>query len=283
MITRGIGFIIIAVFSFSVMNVMAKHLSELHPMQVVFFRAFGSVAFILPYMIYKRVSIIGNNPKLLFLRALVGIISLATFFWALQRIPLGSAISIRYLGPIFGAVLAYYYLSEKVNYKQWISFGIAFSGVLVLKGFDYRIDLFSFSLVLISAFFVGMVFALIRYLGSREHYFTIINYFLSLATISGLVFMSYWRMPIGEEWWSVIGIGIFGLIGQIFMTRAFQLEEASILAPFKYLELIFSVFIGFLIFSESYEWIAYAGMILIIVGMVLNVYFKEKVDSGSKD
>jgi len=237
MISKGIGFIIIAVFSFSIMNVMAKHLSAMHPMQVVFFRAFGSIAFILPYMLINRVSIIGNHPKLLFLRAFVGIISLATFFWAIQRIPLGSAISIRYLGPIFGAVLAYYFLKEKVNYKQWLSFGIAFSGVLVLKGFDYRIDLFSFSLVLISAFFVGMVFALIRYLGTREHFFTIINYFLSLATISGLAFVSYWRMPIGEEWWSVIGIGIFGLIGQVFMTKAFQLEEASILAPFKYLEL----------------------------------------------
>lgn len=276
MLTRGIGYIIIAVFAFSIMNVMAKHLSDLHPMQVVFFRAFGSVVFILPYMIINRVNIVGNHPKFLFLRAVVGIISLATFFWAIQRIPLGSAISIRYLGPIFGAVLAYYFLKENVNYKQWFSFAIAFSGVLVLKGFDYRIDLFSFSLVLISAFFVGMVFALIRYLGSREHFLTIINYFLGMAALTGLVFVSYWRMPIGEEWWSVIGIGIFGLVGQIFMTKAFQLEEASILAPFKYLELIFSVLIGFLIFSESYGIIAYLGMLLIIGGMVLNVIFKEK-------
>jgi len=275
MLTKGVGFIMIAVIAFSAMNVMAKYLSTMHPMQVVFFRAAGSLIFIFPYMIYHNVNRVGNHPKLLLLRAVLGLISLATFFWAIQRIPLGSAISIRYLGPIFGAILAVYYLREKVNIKQWISFAIAFAGVLVLKGFDYRIDLFSFSLVMISAILVGMVFVLIRYLGSREHYLTIINYFMMTATISGLFFISYFRIPIGIEWWSVAGIGIFGLIGQLFMTRAFQLEEASILAPFKYLELIFSGLIGYFIFSESYEVVALLGMILIVGGMVMNVYFKE--------
>lgn len=275
MFTKGVGFIIIAVIAFSMMNVMAKYLSTMHPMQVVFFRAAGSLIFIFPYMVYRKINRIGNNPKLLLLRAILGLVSLAAFFWAIQRIPLGSAISIRYLGPIFGAILAVYYLQEKVNIKQWISFAIAFTGVLVLKGFDYRIDLFSFSLVIVSAILVGMVFVLIRYLGSREHYLTIINYFMMTATISGICFITCFRMPIGIEWWSVIGIGIFGLIGQLFMTRAFQLEEASILAPFKYLELIFSGFIGYFIFRESYGIVALLGMVLIVGGMVMNVYFKE--------
>ena len=262
--------------SFSIMNLVAKDLSTLPAMQVVFFRAFGTFIFVFPYMLYKRISIIGNNPMLLSLRGMVGLISLATFFMAIQRMPLGSAISIRYLGPIFGAVLAYLFLKEKVNFMQWLSFGVAFLGVIVMKGVDLRIDNYSFFLILASALFVGMVFALIRYLGDKEHIFTIINYFMMISIVGSLFSVPQWQWPLASQYFSVVSIGIFGLIGQVFMTRAFQLEEASVLAPFKYMELVFALVFTYFIFGETYKPIAFLGMFMIIAGMLLNVFFKSK-------
>jgi len=275
MLTRGISYILIATLSFAVMNTMAKDISSLPALQVVFFRALGTFIFIFPYMLYKRISIIGHQPKFLILRGVVGVISLSTFFLAIQRIPLGSAISIRYLGPIFGAMLAFYFLKEKINKVQWLSFVIAFSGVIVLKGFDLRIDFISLGLALTSAVFVGMVFVLIRYLGSREHYLTIINYFMIISMLIGLCSFPWWQMPVGREWLSVIGIGIFGLVGQVFMTRAFQLEETSVIAPFKYMELIYALILGYFIFGETYRPLAFAGIALILSGMLLNVIAKR--------
>jgi len=275
MLTRGISYILIATLSFAVMNTMAKDISSLPALQVVFFRALGTFIFIFPYMLYKRISIIGHQPKFLILRGVVGVISLSTFFLAIQRIPLGSAISIRYLGPIFGAMLAFYFLKEKINKVQWLSFVIAFSGVIVLKGFDLRIDFISLGLALTSAVFVGMVFVLIRYLGSREHYLTIINYFMIISMLIGLCSFPWWQMPVGREWLSVIGIGIFGLFGQVFMTRAFQLEETSVVAPFKYMELIYALILGYFIFEETYRPLAFAGIALILSGMLLNVIAKR--------
>ena len=276
MINKGIAFIILATMSFSIMNLVAKDLSTLPAMQVVFFRAFGTFIFVFPYMLYKRISIIGNNPMLLSLRGMVGLISLATFFMAIQRMPLGSAISIRYLGPIFGAVLAYLFLKEKVNFMQWLSFGVAFLGVIVMKGVDLRIDNYSFLLILASALFVGMVFALIRYLGDKEHIFTIINYFMMISIVGSLFSVPQWQWPLASQYFSVVSIGIFGLIGQVFMTRAFQLEEASVLAPFKYMELVFALVFTYFIFGETYKTIAFLGMFMIITGMLLNVFFKSK-------
>ena len=276
MISKGIVFILIATFAFAIMNAIAKGLGDFHPMQVVFFRAFGTFVFIFPTMILRKIPIIGNNPKYLFLRGLVGVISLATFFMALQKVPLGSAISIRYLGPIFGVVLAAYFLKEKVKGLQWLSFFIAFSGVIVLKGFDIRIDFISFGLLLISAIFVGMVFVLVRFLTAKEHYLTIINYFMVVSILVSLLFINSWRMPIGNEWYPVAGIGILGMIGQIFMTRAFQTEDTSMLAPFKYMELVWALIMGYFLFGETYSWLAFSGIVLIIMGMLLNVYSKNK-------
>ena len=275
--SQGIRFILFATLAFAVMNAMAKELSNFHPLQVVFFRAMGTWIFIFPYMLVNRVSIKGNHIRPLLARGILGVLSLACFFVAVQRIPLGSAISIRYLGPIFGAFLAYYYLKEKVNWMQWLSFGIAFSGVVLLKGFDIRIDFLSLGLLMISAIFVGGVFVLIRYLSDKEHYLTIINYFMMSSLVLSLCFIQYWRMPLNYEWFAVCGIGTTGLIGQIYMTRAFQTEETSVLAPFKYMELIYAMIMGYFIFGESYELIPMLGIILIMGGMLSNVWAKEKV------
>lgn len=273
---RGIGFLLIATLSFAIMNVMVKALSDLHFMQVVFFRAGGTFILLFPYMVAKKIPLIGENPKLLFLRASAGLVSLATFFYAIQILPLGSAISIRYVGPIFGAILAFYFLKEKVVATQWLSFIVAFSGVLIIKGFDLRISYFGLTLALVSAFFLGFVFVLIRYLATREHFMTIIIYFMTLSVLVSLFFIPYWRMPVGNEWLFVVLIGIFGLIGQLFMTKAFSYAEATVLAPFKYMEIIYALIMGFIFFGESYSMISLLGMVLIVSGMIWNVLAKTR-------
>ncbi len=276
---KGILFILIATLSFAVMNVLAKSLSDFHFSQVVFLRAIGTLILVLPFMLYKGVSLVGNNPSLLMLRAFTGMISLATFFMAIQIIPLGSAISIRYLGPLFSAILATIFLKELVHRAQWLCFALAFVGVAIVKGFDVRVSIIGLVLSLISAFFLGFVFVVIRFLATREHYMTIIFYFVATCAICSLFFIQHWRLPIAGEWYAAIFIGIVGFVGQVFMTLAFSLEEASVLAPFKYMEIVYALIMGLVFFGESYTMIAALGMGLIIVGMIMNVIIKSRLSS----
>jgi len=276
MISKGIGFILISTFAFAIMNLAVKSLSDLHAMQVVFFRAFGTFIFIFPYMLRHKISIAGTHKKILLTRGLAGVISLSTFFTAIQRIPLGSAISIRYLGPIFGAIMAFYFLKEKINLKQWISFAVAFIGVIFLKGFDLRIDYLSLFLVLVSALTVGVVFTSLRYLANKEHHMTIINYFMVFSMLFSLLFISEWRMPKDGELYSILAVAVCGTVGQIFMTIAFQSEKTSILAPFKYMELVYALILGYVFFGEKYMFLPMMGIILIIAGMLFNIFAKGK-------
>ncbi len=265
------------------MNLLARYLSEMHPLQVVFFRALGTFAFIFPYMLYKRIPIIGKEVFWLSVRGIIGFISLAAFFMVIQRIPLGSAISIRYIGPAFSVILAVIFLKEKVKPLQWFCLFIAIVGVFILKGADLRIDEGSFLLALLSAVLVGAVFTLVRYLGPKEHALTIINYFMVTSIIGSLFFINNWRMPEGNEWTWVILIGIFGLVGQVFMTRAFQLADTNTIAPFKYMELIYALGLGLIFLDEDHSYIALLGMLLIIIGMVLNVYAKNGSQKSEKE
>ena len=267
---------LIATFAFAWMNLQAKYLSDFHPMQVVFFRAFGTFIFIFPYMLYKRVPILGTHIGWLSIRGILSFTSLAMFFFVIQRIPLGSAVALRYTAPLFSVIFALYFLKERVKLWQWIGLCIAIVGAFIMKGNDLRIDLLSFTLIMVSSVLVGGVFTIIRYLGSREHYLTIINYFMVFAIVGSLCFLTNWRLPEGAEWWLVISIGILGLVGQVFLTRALQLAETSVVAPLKYMELVYALVFGFILFGESYAFLPIIGMLLVVFGMLLNVYVKSR-------
>ncbi|GAB5401314.1 MAG: DMT family transporter [Aureisphaera sp.] len=264
------------------MNLLARYLSEMHPLQVVFFRALGTFAFIFPYMLYKRIPVIGKEVFWLSVRGIIGFVSLAAFFIVIQRIPLGSAISIRYIGPAFSVVLAVLFLKEKVKPLQWLCLIVALGGVFILKGADFRIDELSFLLAILSAVLVGAVFTLVRYLGPKEHALTIINYFMVTSILGSLFFVESWRVPFGIEWLWVVLIGIFGLVGQVFMTRAFQLADTNTIAPFKYMELVYALGLGLIFLDEEHSYMALLGMLLIIIGMVLNVYAKSRGQKPEK-
>jgi len=255
---------------------IAKQLMDFHPLQVVFFRTLGTFVFLFPYMLITRTPILGKHRKMLLLRAVVGCISLTTFFMAVQRMPLGSAVSIRYVGPIISVILAMIFLKEKVKNIQWLGFLISIIGVFVLKGFDLRIDSTGFILVLISAFTVGAVFTLVRYLATRENPLTIINYFMVTSILISFISIQHWKMPEGNDWWLIIGIGLTGLIGQVFMTIAFTKGETNTIAPFKYMELIYALFLGFFFFGEKYSLFASIGMSLILIGMLVNLWAKRR-------
>jgi len=275
-LTKGVIYVLISTMAFASMNVLVKSLDALHPMQVVFTRGIFAILLLVPYMMYNKISIWGHQKKLLALRGIAGTISIATFFIVLQRIPLGSSTSLRYLGPVFAALFAAYFLKEKINRWQWISFAIAFGGVIMIKGFDIRIDTLSFVLIITSAFFLGVTMVMIRYLNAREHFATIIFYFMLISALVSLLFVLDWRLPSAVGWLYLVGVGVLGLLGQYTFTIALKTEEASLIAPFRYLELVWALFFGYFLFSETYSWLPFVGIAMILLGMILNVYVKEK-------
>jgi len=184
---------------------------------------------------------------------------------------------LRYLAPIFAGILAIFVLKERITPLQWACFIMAFIGVLILKGFDGRISLFGLLVILVSAFLSGIVYVIIRKIGTGEHPLVIVNYFMFTATMVGLFFSLFnWVTPSGNELMILLSLGIFGFIGQLFMTKAYQIASIGSVAPFKYLESVFALLVGWIWFGESYAPIALLGIVLIVGGMILNIFAKDK-------
>ncbi len=273
----AIYYMIFSVIAFAIMNTVVKYLSGYSVYQIVFFRSIGTLLFTIPLIIKLKIPILGNHKNLLFLRGVIGVISLTCFFESLNYLAVGTAASLRFTSPIFAAIFALLFLKEKIKPIQWLLFLVAFVGVLIIKGFGVDVHTIGILLAITSAIFLGLIFVVIRKLGNREHPLVIINYFMVMAFVfGGLMSIKNWKQPNMSEWFLLLSLGIFGYIGQLYMTKAFQSDETSVIAPLKYLEVIFTIIIGVFWFGDIYNIWTLLGIFLIFVGLIYNIYLKRK-------
>ncbi|NER13435.1 EamA family transporter [Leptobacterium flavescens] len=273
---KAIYFMILSTLAFTGMNGLIKYLTEYTAYQLVFFRSVGSLVFTFGYLFRYKVPLLGNNRKLLLVRGLVGVTAMSLFFMAVHYMPIGSAVALRYTSPIFAAIFAVLLLRETIKPLQWLFFAIAFAGVLVLKGFNGEISTIGIVLGLISALFSGFVYIIIRRLGKAEHPVVIVNYFMCVATlVGGILSIFNWIPPTFEDTLLLLSLGVFGFFGQLFMTKAFQLGETNVIAPIKYVEVVFAILVGVGFLGETYSWYSVTGMAMIIGGLLLNLWYKS--------
>ena len=276
-VKHTIKFMIISTLAFACMNVTVKYLENVNAFQIVFFRSLSSLVFTFGFLLKNRIPILGNQKKLLVLRGFVGVTSMTFFFMSIKYLPVATAVSLRYIAPIFAALFAVLFLKEKIKPLQWLFFFMSFFGVLIIKGFDENINTYGLMLVLIAAIFSGLVYNIISKIGTKDHPVVVVNYFMIIATIvGGVLSLSNWKTPEGSEWILLMSLGVFGYFGQLYMTKAFQTAKTNQVAPLKYLEVIFTLMFGLLWFDEIYTIWSLLGIALIIGGLILNVIYKAK-------
>lgn len=268
---------IFSVIAFAIMNAVAKHLTHFNAYQIVFFRSIGTLVITVSLVLKNKIPFFGNQKKWLLIRGITGVISLTLFFQSLNYLAVGTAVSLRYTSPIFAAIFAAIFLKEKIKPLQWFFFLIALFGVVIIKGFGVDVNTTGLILVLLSAIFMGIIFVVIRKIGNRDHPLVIINYFMIMAFVfGGIMSINNWKQPNMIEWLLLLSLGVFGYVGQLYMTRAFQSDETSVIAPLKYLEVVFTILIGASWFGEIYNLYTILGIFLILIGLVYNIYLKNK-------
>lgn len=271
----ALKYMLISTLAFTLLNLTVKSLSDFPVFQIVFFRACGTLIFTVTLIRIKKINIWGKHKGLLWLRSLVGLISMLLFFNALKYLSVGTAVSIRYTSPIFAAIFALFLLKERIKTLQWLCFLIAFFGVFLLKRSDFQFSSIGLVLIVMSAVFSGLVYIIIRKIGNREHPLVIVNYFMGIsAIVAGLFSVTNWRQPSMSELLLLLSMGVYGFLGQFYMTKAFQVEQTNIVAPFKYFEVIFSLLFGVFWFGDSYSLLSCLAIVLILSGLIFNIKFK---------
>ncbi|MFT7057444.1 MAG: drug/metabolite transporter (DMT)-like permease [Candidatus Endobugula sp.] len=277
MLSKGVQYMLLATFIFAIMNVLIKYVSHIPALEIILFRSIVSFIMSGVGLKYQGVPLLGNNKKILFLRGLAGAFALIMFFTILQEIPLASAVTLMFLGPIFTSILGIWIVKEKVAWLQWVFFAISFVGIVMIKGFDPRVSPIMALLGVGAALCSGIAYNMIRKLKTSEHPLVIIFYFpLVTLPIVGLYSVFNWVQPQGIEWLLLLAIGVLTQLAQYYMTKSYQSEELAKVSNLSFIGIIYALGFGYVLFDETFNFNTYLGMTCVMIGVVLNVVYKNR-------
>lgn len=267
---------ILATFWYGLMNLFVKLLGEIPSHEIVFFRSLVTLVITWVLLRRRRISPWGKNRNWLILRGLAGFIGLTLYFYTVQHISLASAVTIQYLSPIFTGIFAIFLLGERMRWLQWIFFGLAFLGVIIIKGFDPTVSPMWLGLGIGSAVFSGLAYNVIRKLRGKEDPLVIVFYFpLVVIPLIGPYTLTHFHWPTLTQWGLLLAVGVSTQFAQVLMTRAYQLEEVANVSILTYLGTIYALILGTLVFDEQYSWQALSGMGMIVIGIILSILYKN--------
>jgi drug/metabolite transporter (DMT)-like permease len=263
---RGIGLKVVSVVVFIAMASLIKAVDgRVPPGEVVFFRSFFALPVILVWLTLRREMPAGlrtQNPLGHLWRGFAGTMAMGLGFAGLALLPLPEVTAIGYAAPLLTVVFAAMFLGEQVRAFRLIAVVVGLAGVLIvlsprLGAFGSESDAegvratLGAIVVLGGAVFNALAQVFVRKLVATERTSTIVFYFS--LTASGLALLTLpfgWVVPAAGDAALLILAGLLGGVGQIFLTASYREADASVVAPFEYVSILFALAIGFAVFDE---------------------------------
>ena len=287
--TKGIAMKLAAVTLFFFMAVLVKASSEhVPPGQAVFFRSFFAMPVIFGWLIWQKELVTGlkvARPMAHFWRGLVGTAGMGCGFAALGMLPLPEVTALEYAAPILTVIFAAMFLGEEVRIFRLSAVALGLVGVFIVlsprltlfqQGSVETIAALGAMIALLGAVFKALAQIHIRNMVRTERTAAIVFYFsLTSAGLSLTTIPFGWVWPTGPEAALLIGAGILGGFGQLFLTSSYRFADASVVAPFDYASMILALVFGYLLFEEVPTQSMLAGASLVILAGLI-ILFRER-------
>jgi drug/metabolite transporter (DMT)-like permease len=265
---RGALWMLAAALLFSLMALLVKALGRsIDTIEVALFRCLVGLVVLLPFIaaLGGRELLRTRHLRIHLTRAVFGIVAMLCSYYAIARLPLAAYTALSFTRPLFATVLAVIILGETVRWRRWGATLAGFGGVLLMmrpgaEAFDPA-ALFALG----DALSIALLITLIKRVSAHEHPLAMLFYFgLFSVPLAAVPTAFVWTTPTLEQALILLGIGTVGALAQGCFICAFRAGEASAVAPFDYLRLLFAGLAGFLAFAEVPDGWMLAGAAVII-------------------
>ena len=184
------------------------------------------------------------------LRTVFLVIGMTLYFLAVARIPLATASSAYFVGPIVAVALSVVVLKETLTARKMLSLALGFAGSLVILKPGATIEP-----GIVMAFGAGLFFALYMIATRQASKDSDPMQTLAFQCVVGTLLLTpqaiwSWSTPAPADLIFFAGLGIFSAVSHLLSIAAFRLADASTLAPLVYIELIGAAAIGYFAFHE---------------------------------
>jgi drug/metabolite transporter (DMT)-like permease len=282
---RAILLVLGASATFTIAAAGAKAIGRDIPLaQIILFR--NVFALPLLFVMLARIGGVGalrtRHPLGHAQRALWGMFGMIGAFHGYVYLPMATVTALGFTMPLFLTALSVLLLGEKVGWRRWSAVVVGFCGVLIMvRPFGdagAAMPALSVGLVLAGAFGWAMAMMTIRRMGEAgESGVAIVIWFAIISAVaSGLAAIPGWVMPDARQWALLAGIGVVSAVAQLLMTAAYRRGETTLLAPFEYSGILWTMIVGIGIWSEwpdGWDLLGFA----VLVGAGLYIWRREVV------
>lgn len=213
------------------------------------------------------------------IRGLLMVLSTVLFFSVLRYLPLAEATSLNFMAPLFLMAMAPWLLNEPHRLHRWLGVLMGFAGVLIVVRPGSPLDPFGVALGLLTA----LTFAFFQIATRRvahDHPLTT-NYYGGLfgSVALTLALPWFWEMPdlSTGQWLLLISTGFTGFAGHLMQIMAYSRSQATLLAPFSYLQIVAAATLGWLAFGQLPDLTTAIGIALICVAGLAVVLWETRM------
>jgi len=270
--TKGALLMTLSGLTYSVIAAQVKELSQggMHGFEITFFRALIGFLGLIPFLaVAGSAGFKTQHLSKHVWRGVLGSISVFCAYIGIGKLALANYTALSFTKPLFAVILAFFVLGEQVRWRRWAATIIGFLGVLVMirPGAD-TFSPWAF-LALGDAFSIALLITIVKRLPESETELVMMFYYGIVAILISLPFaLIYWRWPTPFEWLLLTGIGLIGALSQYLWILAFRVGEASAVAPFDYLRLLFAALIGVALFSEFPDLWTIGGAVIVVASTI---------------
>lgn len=240
----------------------------LHAFEVAFFRSFLGLIIFVPVFARQGFGLLRTNMLAWHVgRGLVNAAAMLCIISALALMPVGDAVAISLIGPVFVALLAMFFLGERVGPRRWFGISLAVAGAfVVVRPGVVEVNLGT-GLVLMSMLLVSNSKIMAKMLSKHDSPTTIVAYVTLLMTPVTLVpALFVWQWPTFEQLLWLTGLGLCGTTGHLLFTNAYRLADVSLVDPIGSMRMIWAAVISFVVFAEFPDTWTWIGAGIIVVG-----------------
>ena len=282
------SWMILASLFFSMMGVCIKYASaHFHTFELVFFRGLIGVVFMAWICRMQGITLRTPIPMMHVWRSVVGVTSLAAWFYALGHLPLSTAMTLNYMSGVWVAVFLVggTLLSGKLReIRRQVPIVLAvlagFGGVVLLLRPTIEQDQWVAGVVgLLSGLIAALAYIQVAALGRlHEPEARTVFYFSVGTTVVGAALMlitgmSTWLWP--SVLW-LLPVGVLAALGQLCMTKAYSRGSTMVVANLQYSGIVFGALFGLLLFGDQIALMGWLGMTLIMASGIASTILRNR-------
>lgn len=250
----GITFMIFAMLLIPVVDATAKWLSSVHsPWFLGWVRYAMASVFVLPVAGWVHGRALFPTRHLLAhsLRTVFLVTAMTLFFLAIARVPLSTAVTAYFVGPILAVGIAVVFLGERLTLTKAVSLAMGFGGAVIVLDPGGQVDL-GILLALGSGVFFALYLVATRKTAQSDPPLKTLAFQCALgAALLAPQAALNWSTPSMAELSLFVFMGLVSAISHVLAIAAFARAEASVLAPLVYVELISAIGLGWFLFVEA--------------------------------